>query len=129
MTEQEKALEKIKIMQAFVDGKKIEFLIKGQWEWNNASSPSWDWDHCEYRVKPEVVYRPWNWEEIILGTRIISNSGDIEAGIQRKEMHRNSDGTLKIKIYIGTHEPHSPLQIFKDYKRSDGSPCGAKISG
>jgi len=64
---------KIKIMQAYEDGKTIEssristleFLhrwktsapcwVKAQRCWNENSSPTWNWDDCEYRVKEEPL--------------------------------------------------------------------------
>lgn len=51
--------ECIKIMQAFVDGKLIEFKdCMGRW--CVAVNPSWDWDSGgEYRIKPVQKYRPF----------------------------------------------------------------------
>lgn len=61
--------KRIKIMQAFVDGKQIEFKdCMGCWR--EAKNPSWDWDSGErYRIKPEFKYRPFKdaeecWQEI-----------------------------------------------------------------
>jgi len=56
--------EKIAVMQAFADGKKIEFLnVNG--EWTPASKPTWDWGTYDYRVKhePRVI-----WVNEYLGT-------------------------------------------------------------
>lgn len=51
--------ERIKIMQAFVDGKQIEFTdCMGRW--CEAKNPSWNWDsERKYRIKPEPKYRPF----------------------------------------------------------------------
>lgn len=49
--------EKIAVMQAFEDGKKIEFktrLRATYMVWGNLHWPSaWDWVNCDYRVKKE----------------------------------------------------------------------------
>ena len=51
--------ERIKIMQAFVDGKQIEFKdCMGRW--CEAKNPLWNWDsEGKYRIKPEPKYRPF----------------------------------------------------------------------
>lgn len=58
MTREETA-ECIKVMQAYLDGKQIEFKdCMGRWcEVNN---PLWNWDNeRDYRIKPEPKYRPF----------------------------------------------------------------------
>jgi hypothetical protein len=47
----------IAVMQAFVDGKPVQYRpIPGCMEWGPpVYSPLWDWKSCEYRVKPETV--------------------------------------------------------------------------
>nr|DAI38116.1 MAG TPA: hypothetical protein [Caudoviricetes sp.] len=61
--------ERIKIMQAFVDGKLIEFKdCMGRW--CVAVNPSWDWDSDrEYRIKSEPKYHTFKdaeecWQEM-----------------------------------------------------------------
>ena len=44
---------KIKVMQAFEDGKKIQSSYGGKWEDN--CDPRWDWPKVEYRIKPEPL--------------------------------------------------------------------------
>ena len=53
--------EKIEVMQAFVDGKKIEALpgIGGNGKWVDWQDPNWDWDCCDYRVKPQEPREWW----------------------------------------------------------------------
>lgn len=62
--------ERIKIMQAFVDGKQIEFKdCMGRW--CEAENPLWNWDSGgKYRIKPKPKYRPFAnvdecWEEML----------------------------------------------------------------
>lgn len=51
--------ERIKIMQAFVDGKQIEFK-DSVGRWCEAKNPLWNWDSGrKYRIKPEPKYHPF----------------------------------------------------------------------
>ena len=43
--------EKIAVMQAFADGKEIEFNWGGGWQL--CPKPAWDWSKLNYRIKPE----------------------------------------------------------------------------
>jgi len=56
--------DKIKIMQAFTEGKTIQSKSVIGEHWRDDTKPTWDWNHFEYRVKPEPEYRPYkNLEE------------------------------------------------------------------
>lgn len=56
--------EKIEVMQAYEEGKKIEMLINGNWEF--IAYPHWNWGQTDYRVKEEPKYRPYvDTEEMI----------------------------------------------------------------
>lgn len=43
----------IEVMQAFEDGKKIEFRERGSRTWKPDENPEWDWSCIEYRIAPE----------------------------------------------------------------------------
>lgn len=48
--------DKIKVMQAFVDGETIEFrdnIPMGVWQ--TCADPEWDWCDFEYRVQPDML--------------------------------------------------------------------------
>lgn len=56
--------EKIAVMQAFEDGKQIEFRrsFNNNNVWIDCGGPVWNWDIYEYRIKPEekkLTYRPY----------------------------------------------------------------------
>ena len=53
----EETEERIKVMQAFVDGKDVEVLNTDKWEL--VSNPSWS-PNTKYRIKPESSYRPFD---------------------------------------------------------------------
>lgn len=57
----EEAKELIPIIQAFVDGKTIEFFKQG--EWYELNDPDFMWSAYKYRIKPEPKYRPFKTKE------------------------------------------------------------------
>ena len=57
----------IKVMQAYVEGKQIQY--KKDEVWKDIECPVWDWHNWDYRVKPESNYRPFRnteecWQEM-----------------------------------------------------------------
>ena len=51
----------IEVLQAYKDGKKIEYRIVGNTQWSATDDPQWQFSNCEYRIAPEpkkkVKYR------------------------------------------------------------------------
>lgn len=62
--------DKIKIMQAWVDGKKIEVFDRGCNDWEVLTTePNWNWLNGDYRIKPEPSankVRPGMITEVVL---------------------------------------------------------------
>ena len=59
----------IKVMQAYVEGKQIQYAESEMENWTDIESPDWDWDVYDYRIKPESKYRPFKnaeecWQEM-----------------------------------------------------------------
>lgn len=46
---------KIAVMQAYVDGKTVEWSTRAGREWRSGYRPGWNWDDFDYRIKPEPV--------------------------------------------------------------------------
>lgn len=62
--------ECIKVMQAYVEGKQIQYVDSETEDWADIESPIWNWDTYDYRVKPEPKYRPFKnadecWQEML----------------------------------------------------------------
>lgn len=57
----EEAKELLPIMQAFAEGKTIEYRESGG-AWKAAHTPTWS-SHLFYRIKPEPRYRPFKTQE------------------------------------------------------------------
>lgn len=63
----EETVERIKVMQAFVDGKQIQYK-EDDGRWKDVKDPIWARAN-EYRIKPEPKYRPFKdaeecWQEM-----------------------------------------------------------------
>lgn len=43
---------RIYVMQAFLDGKKIQKDETREFEWQDTQTPEWQWAHTDYRVHP-----------------------------------------------------------------------------
>lgn len=43
----------IEVMQAFVDGKEVEWCISGIGDWEIVRNPHWKWDNHDYRIVKE----------------------------------------------------------------------------
>jgi len=118
--------EKIVIMQAWVNGKKIEWksLIVDNWLAMplNQEEPSWGWGERQYRIAPQVSFRPYNADEIPLGAEVVSKGGYVRGVITRVER----DSQERVLIYIGDKNPRSPAQILATYTFMRGEPCGVK---
>jgi hypothetical protein len=64
----------ILIMEAYLDGYQIQRCGK-QWnpkeslkpDWCDTDEPCWDFDSCDYRIKPTAKLRPWTADEVPLG--------------------------------------------------------------
>lgn len=49
----------IKVMQAYVDGKQIEYCELKEKEWRLCGNPLFDWNAFNYRISKEPQYRPF----------------------------------------------------------------------
>lgn len=104
--------EMIAVMQAYEDGKEIEFYHNGYSKWRKSPDPTWDWYRNDYRVKPEPEYIPFTFE-------------DAEFLIGKAVKHKKED--YLIVIAWCTNEATSLAnykKLLDDYIFLDGSPCG-----
>lgn len=68
--DRKKAKELLPIIQAFVEGRKIEYREKGEEYWGETNTPTFNIDSNEYRIKPDPKYRPFAnadecWQEML----------------------------------------------------------------
>ena len=107
----EEAKELLPIMQAFAEGKTIEFRLPNG-DWQKANSPTWR-SCLTYRIKPESKYRPFKNQEECWN-----------------EMHKHPDfGWVKSKEdqyinILSVDDNKSFSNWFKFYTFTDGKPFG-----
>jgi len=46
--------EKIKVMQAYVDGERVEWVHVCSRDWSEDSNPLWNWNDFKYRIMPKA---------------------------------------------------------------------------
>ena len=129
--------EKIEIMQAYEDGKKIEGRSISCREWVECSSntePIWNWALYDYRIKPESTYRPYkDTEEMIADFKKRFNAKVPPYAMPIIWVKRKDGSNLAklitgfrdkwVEIIIAVYDMHN---LFVDYTYLDGSPCGMK---
>lgn len=85
--------EKIAIMQAFADGKEIEYLFGINQNWIKCHQPLWDWVHRDYRVKA-LVPDSLDWSHVdrrfICHTRDGNGTVCLRTEIPQAALHENS---------------------------------------
>ena len=123
MTRKE-AKELLPIIQAWVEGKTIQYKLKGGWQ--DMDNPSFNDLPSEYRIKPEPIYRPFKSQEECWN-----------------EMHKHPDfgwvrskqwgsyallGNISKVIIRSTDECHKDSMdyIYEAYTFTDGTPFGVK---
>ena len=116
------------IIQAFAEGKDIEYSYDGE-HWESTNTPSWDCN-VMYRIKAEPKYRPFKTKEECWN-----------------EMHKHPDFGWLIKMDTGVFafvnikaifseeivfdndfdNVYTFKNAFKYYKFTDGTPFGIKL--
>ena len=121
----EEVKEMLPVLQAFADGKIIESrCIKGdKSSWYDDEDPSFD-DDLEYRIKPEITYRPFKdaeecWQEM----QKHQPFGWIKDKSGNKFIIENINSRGYVEIYDGTYIFKN---IFKNYTFIDKTPFGIK---
>ena len=127
----EEAKELLPIMQAFAEGKTIEYRESGG-EWKVAHTPTWS-SCLFYRIKPEPKYRPFKtkeecWNEMQkhqpFGWLKSKKNGSF-CCIGEVSW---SDAFRDVHITYSTNESlaHSTISVFNEYTFADGTPFGIK---
>lgn len=120
----EQTAERIKVMQAYVDGKKIQWAYDSTDIWYDTGYPQWKPD-IDYRIKPGPKYRPFNnadecWQEMLKHQPfgIVSSKHD-KAYMAFESL---DDGICNFNGYRG----ESFESAFDDIQFADGTPFGIK---
>ena len=124
-----KEMDRIALMQAYVDGKQIQYFNRLEEKWEDTTDPRWS-QGSSYRIKPEPNYRPFR---------------DVEECWQEMQNHRpfgwiknKNDGhySMITKVNADFDKKHiaiSGINIWTlsetmcDYTFADGEPFGINI--
>ena len=113
----DRARELLPIIQAFADGKAIEYKNAGNWKL--ATGPDWSND-IQYRIKPEPKLVPFTFEDKDLFKnkwfKLKTTSGLFKASYMDKSL-----------IAIGASQ-NSYFELMQLFEFEDGSPCGKYIN-
>ena len=112
--------EAIAVMQAYVNGKTIQYRPRtANSEWTDVvGNPNWSWYHNHYRVKPTVVYRPYS-SEVECMHDILTN---------RSNSWMKVKGENKYFLLREVSHKTDFNFMFRNYEYIDGSPFGMKIT-
>ena len=117
--------EMIAVMQAYVDGKEIEFLQKCNKikVYKSTDYPSWNWFKFDYQVKETPEYVPFTFEDA--PEYVPFTFEDAEFLIGKVVKHKRDNWVVAItycyknETQIGTFE-----DLLCNFTFLDGSPCG-----
>lgn len=118
--------EYITILQSYLAGDEIEHRIKGSNDnWTPCSNPIFDFNHLEYRVKPESIYRPYtDGNEVFTDIQHHSPSGWLYNTITMCYEHIICIGDNGIST---CKENYSLEQAFKIFIYPNDLPFGVKL--
>lgn len=116
--------EMIAVMQAYADGKKMEYKgVEGApYDWEECPDPLWNWVLCDYRIKPEPKYRPYaNADECFADVR--KHGGWVKE--KKREVYYNVGAVLfrSVGYYEGSVEDFDEF-LEENVWADDGSVCG-----
>ena len=122
----EETRKAVKVMKAYANGKEIQYLDNDDNEWIDVECPSFDWNKCVYRVKPESEYRPFEsqkecWEEM----HKHSDFGWVVNKNTKSIYHINAIWDESISFDNG-ETSLSYLEALNYYEFADGAPFGVK---
>ena len=98
--------------------------------WSDEDNPDWNWEQEQYRTKPELKYKPYEFTiknfNKLLGSIVLNKNPDDNSHYLINSINISDSVTpltiAKIKSF------HISLQtLFEDYTFEDGLPCGELI--
>ncbi len=119
------AQERIAAMQAYVEGKQIQYLDEKEEAWNDIATPSWS-QKTRYRIKPQSKFRPFE------------NTEECWQEMQKHQpfgwLKDKEDGHYSMVTAVGIDEKYClaisgnngwPFdETMRDYTFADGAPFG-----
>lgn len=123
---------RLEVEEHFANGGEIEYIdlphtgLRSQ-KWNRCLSPVFNWDDCDYRIKPETKYRPFGEKDIVVGAIVRLKSLKTEARLVCGQLFEG--GNMSVEFGHGFIRAEKMLM---DYEMSvDGgstwTPCGVPL--
>ena len=137
----EEAKTMLPIIQAFAEGKEIEFRSKGfDEEWKKVNEiPGLSYSSFDYRIKPEPKYRPFKdadecWQEMLKHQPFgwVKEKGDKPSYELLACVSENDEAPISFAVYgsLGMGIIDRPSiefnEIFNAFTFADGAPFGVK---
>lgn len=128
--------EKIKVMQAHLDGKLIQICDNFQNNFRDCSVPLWNWVNNDYRIKPEPKYRPYeSTEEMIedFVKRFVHKDIPKYARpfIWVRGKYTPFDFVITVygkeAVFFNIGSRHELKQLFEEFEYLDGTPVGKLV--
>ena len=127
----EEAKEYLPIMQAFAEGKTIQYLDDRGF-WNDIKTcVSFDYNISCYRIKPEIKYRPFETQEECWNEMLKHQPfGWIKSIKKQEKVHigRVFDAPDYVLITLSINEGinNNSSYFFNEYTFADGTPFGIR---
>lgn len=117
--------EKIAIMQAYLDGKQIQVKYDESYDWDDMRidiEPDWDWECCNYRVKPEHKLRPYaSAKEFVEAMREHGPMVTLKSSCLYSMPIETTTGQ---NIVLNNDQRLTLQEAFDNLVWQDGTPCG-----
>ena len=127
----EEAKELLPIIQAWAEGKNIQFLSDG--EWHDINQADFTCYPDKYRIKPELKYRPFKsqedcWQEMLKHQPFGWLKSKKDGRLRCIGEVSWSDEFKTVNITLSTSESlsRSSDSVFDEYTFADGTPFGIK---
>ena len=127
----EQAKELLPIIQAFAEGKTIEYSYDGE-HWESTDAPVWDCD-VMFRIKPQPKYRPFKSQEECWNEMLKHNPFGWVKSKGKGYFHliglvQWASELEDVMIIFATSEllARSSRSLFEDFTFADGAPFGVK---
>lgn len=128
--------EMIAVMEAFDRGEQIQVKTTNKkCEWEDIKEPNWQWNFCDYRVKPKKKYVQFDTAEEFLAAQ--REHGDGVVCIDDGNVFWGCDVSITLNGHVFLHERRKSgevinfygnlLDLFEYFKMADGTPCGKEV--
>ena len=101
--------EKIKVMQAYKNGKTIEYKEGREKNWKTTNTPAWDWYNWDYRIKEEPKKKVKLYQVLLKYVTDYHISLKFFKTEQEAIYHFDGSGFIVIKLL-----PHTMIEVEED---------------